>query len=87
MEHCGKLQGAQESGFPILKVFEILNENGHFNAMKTLKEYVPKDDYENAFNHLSEGIGAEQLNIPNIPNEKLEKCCRGYVNFLAKFFH
>ena len=55
--------------------------------MKTLKEYVPKDDYENAFNHLSEGIGAEQLNIPNIPNEKLEKCCRGYVNFLAKFFH
>ena len=86
---CEEIQGLQgeDAGFTINNLFKLLNENGHFDAMKTLKKYVPKKDYEKAFSHMPEGIDVEQLRIPNIPYEELDKCCNGYVNFLNKLLH
>ena len=80
MKICEELQGIQEeNGFTIQNLFKLLNENGHFDAMKTLKKYVPEKEYEKAFSHMPEGIDVEQLKIPNIPYKELEEGCKEYV--------
>ena len=78
LEACEELQESSETGFTILKLFNMLNENGHFDAMKTLKKYVPQKDYEIAFSHMPEGIDVKQLKIPNIPYEELKTGCNEY---------
>ena len=76
LEVCEELQN---SGFTILKLFHLLKENGHFDAMKTLKRHVPDELYKSVTSHLPDVITVDDLKIPNIHYEELKDCCNGYV--------